>query len=181
MASEVRKLAERSQTAAAEISRLSIDGVQIAEGAGQLLAKLFPIFRKQRNWFARLRGRVRNRARSHAGQLGHPATRSGDPAEFSGGGGNGVHGRGVVITGRSAAISDQLLQDRESQPAPSPHTRRGTQTRSNSPIRRAPDPKSTSAGLSQMHRAFQGGLTIDMGANNGGADSRDRDFTSYEA
>ena len=46
VASEVRKLAERSQTAAAEISRLSSGGVSLAEGAGQMLAKLVPDIRK---------------------------------------------------------------------------------------------------------------------------------------
>ena len=42
VASEVRKLAERSQAAAAEISDLSGTSVQIAEQAGQMLAKLVP-------------------------------------------------------------------------------------------------------------------------------------------
>jgi methyl-accepting chemotaxis protein len=42
----VRKLAERSQTAAAEINRLTTEGVGVAEGAGKLLAKLVPDIRK---------------------------------------------------------------------------------------------------------------------------------------
>ncbi len=42
VASEVRKLAERSQAAAGEISHLSTSSVQIAEKAGQMLAKLVP-------------------------------------------------------------------------------------------------------------------------------------------
>jgi methyl-accepting chemotaxis protein len=42
VASEVRKLAERSQTAAGEISKLSGTSVQIAELAGQMLARLVP-------------------------------------------------------------------------------------------------------------------------------------------
>jgi methyl-accepting chemotaxis protein len=42
VASEVRKLAERSQAAAAEISKLSSSSVQVAEMAGQMLAKLVP-------------------------------------------------------------------------------------------------------------------------------------------
>ena len=40
------ELAERSQTAAAEISRLTADGVKTADGAGQLLAKLVPDIQK---------------------------------------------------------------------------------------------------------------------------------------
>ena len=42
VAAEVRKLAERSQVAAAEISTLSGDSVKVAETAGSLLAKMVP-------------------------------------------------------------------------------------------------------------------------------------------
>ena len=46
VASEVRKLAERSQVAAGEISHLSASSVQVAEKAGQMLAKLVPDIQK---------------------------------------------------------------------------------------------------------------------------------------
>lgn len=46
VAAEVRKLAERSQAAAAEISGLTADGVRTADNAGQRLAKLVPDMRK---------------------------------------------------------------------------------------------------------------------------------------
>lgn len=46
VASEVRKLAERSQTAAAEISQLSTGSVEVAEKAGEMLAKLVPDIQK---------------------------------------------------------------------------------------------------------------------------------------
>jgi methyl-accepting chemotaxis protein len=46
VASEVRKLAERSQAAAGEISHLSASSVQVAEKAGQMLAKLVPDIQK---------------------------------------------------------------------------------------------------------------------------------------
>ncbi|MDA8418693.1 MAG: methyl-accepting chemotaxis protein, partial [Desulfobacteraceae bacterium] len=46
VAAEVRKLAERSQKAAAEISHLSISSVGIAERAGGLLAKMVPDIHK---------------------------------------------------------------------------------------------------------------------------------------
>jgi methyl-accepting chemotaxis protein len=46
VASEVRKLAERSQIAAGEISHLSSSSVQIAEQAGEMLAKLVPDIQK---------------------------------------------------------------------------------------------------------------------------------------
>jgi methyl-accepting chemotaxis protein len=46
VAAEVRKLAERSQVAAAEISRLSISSVEVAERAGAMLSKLVPDIQK---------------------------------------------------------------------------------------------------------------------------------------
>ncbi|WP_157492322.1 methyl-accepting chemotaxis protein [Geothrix fermentans] len=46
VASEVRNLAERSQVAAGEIGQLSSSSVEVAERAGQMLAKLVPDIRK---------------------------------------------------------------------------------------------------------------------------------------
>jgi methyl-accepting chemotaxis protein len=46
VASEVRKLAERSQTAAGEINKLSASSVQIAEKAGEMLARIVPDIQK---------------------------------------------------------------------------------------------------------------------------------------
>ena len=46
VAAEVRRLAERSQTAAGEINRLSASSVQIAEHAGELLNKIVPAIQK---------------------------------------------------------------------------------------------------------------------------------------
>jgi methyl-accepting chemotaxis protein len=46
VASEVRKLAERSQAAAGEITQLSSTSVQVAEKAGEMLARLVPDIQK---------------------------------------------------------------------------------------------------------------------------------------
>lgn len=46
VAAEVRKLAERSQTAAREISQLSTSSVEVSEEAGQMLDKLVPNIQK---------------------------------------------------------------------------------------------------------------------------------------
>ena len=54
VAAEVRRLAERSQTAAGEINRLSASSVQIAEKAGQMLTRSFRPFRRQPIWSRKL-------------------------------------------------------------------------------------------------------------------------------
>ncbi|MBF0382999.1 MAG: HAMP domain-containing protein [Magnetococcales bacterium] len=46
VAAEVRKLAERSQSAAGEITQLSTSSVQVAEKAGELLSRLVPDIQK---------------------------------------------------------------------------------------------------------------------------------------
>ena len=46
VATEVRKLAERSQTAAGEISKLSASSVEVAEKAGEMLARIVPDIQK---------------------------------------------------------------------------------------------------------------------------------------
>jgi methyl-accepting chemotaxis protein len=46
VAAEVRKLAERSQAAAGEISKLSVSSMDVAEQAGRMLAKLVPDIQK---------------------------------------------------------------------------------------------------------------------------------------
>ncbi len=49
MASEVRKLAERSQTAAAEIGMVSTETMQAAQEAGEMLGRLVPDIKKTAN------------------------------------------------------------------------------------------------------------------------------------
>ena len=46
VAAEVRKLAERSQTAAKEIGELSVSSVEVSEKAGNLLAEIVPVIQK---------------------------------------------------------------------------------------------------------------------------------------
>jgi len=46
VAAEVRKLAERSQIAAAQISDLTAEGVRVAEGTGKTLSELVPNIRR---------------------------------------------------------------------------------------------------------------------------------------
>ncbi|MEJ2192355.1 MAG: methyl-accepting chemotaxis protein [Nitrospirota bacterium] len=91
VAAEVRKLAERSQQAAAEISQLSGSSVSVAERAGQMLEKL-----------------VERRCR--ADKQGHPAAGPGDPAERQCRRGNRLHVGGAGRAGRKPPGRHFLLQ-----------------------------------------------------------------------
>jgi methyl-accepting chemotaxis protein len=68
VASEVRKLAERSQTAAGEINSLSASSVQIAEKAGQMLAKIVPDIQKTADLVQEITA-ASNEQSSGAGQI----------------------------------------------------------------------------------------------------------------
>ncbi len=56
VATEVRKLAERSQFAAGEINRLSATSVEIAEKAGEMLAKIVPDIQKTAELVSEING-----------------------------------------------------------------------------------------------------------------------------
>ncbi len=68
VAAEVRKLAERSQTAAGEISELSISSVDVAEKAGDMLSKLVPDIKKTAELVQEISA-ASNEQNSGAGQI----------------------------------------------------------------------------------------------------------------
>jgi methyl-accepting chemotaxis protein len=68
VASEVRKLAERSQTAAGEINKLSATSVQIAEKAGEMLARIVPDIQKTADLVQEINA-ASNEQSSGAGQI----------------------------------------------------------------------------------------------------------------
>jgi len=68
VASEVRKLAERSQTAAGEINKLSASSVQIAEKAGEMLARIVPDIQKTADLVQEISA-ASNEQSSGAGQI----------------------------------------------------------------------------------------------------------------
>ena len=181
VASEVRKLAERSQTAAAEISRLTVDGVRTAEDAGQLLAKLVPDIQKT----AEL---VREIAAASAEQ-------STGAAQIN----KAIQQLDQVIQQNSAAAeemastTEELSSQAEVLQSSIAFFRTGDTQRASAPQSRRPPkdrpaavpPKSglrSTAGLSQLQRSVnRGGPAIELDGKGGCTDSRDRDFTTYEA
>jgi methyl-accepting chemotaxis protein len=68
VAAEVRKLAERSQTAAGEISNLSSSSVEVAEQAGEMLKKLVPDIQKTAELIQEINASS-NEQNSGAGQI----------------------------------------------------------------------------------------------------------------
>jgi methyl-accepting chemotaxis protein len=196
VASEVRKLAERSQTAAAEISHVTIDGVKTAEGAGQMLTKLVPDIRKTAELVREIAAASieQSRGAGHVNkalqQLDQVIQQNASASEEMAATAEELAGQAEVL--QSAIGFFKLGDDRQgySQQAVRP----GKSARRNPAVRQSSSPQSSSAGLVNMQRAVRStgptssgptstepraGPSIDLDANTGDADSRDRDFTSY--
>jgi len=184
VASEVRKLAERSQTAAAEISRLTIDGVKTAEGAGQLLTKLVPDIRKTAELVREIS--AASSEQSSAASQVNKAMQQLDQ----------VIQQNATASGEMASTSDELASQAESLQASIRFFKLdkgsyGGGQESNSvalkPIRKKQQlvkpskASSASTSLVKMDRAVRfAGPSIELGSNAGEADAHDHDFVAFQ-
>jgi len=183
VASEVRKLAERSQTAAAEISRLSIDGVQIAEGAGQLLTRLVPDIQKTAELVREIAAASAEQS-TGATQVNKAIQQLDQVIQQ-----NSAASEEMASTAEELSSQAEVLQSSiaffktgEKQPVRTPHSPKVALTRRFAPPAKPASARSATNSLAHLQRAVQpGGTSIDLDGNNGGADARDRDFTTYEA
>ena len=181
VASEVRKLAERSQTAAAEISQLSTDGVQIAEGAGQLLAKLVPDIQKTAELVREIAAASAEQS-TGAGQVNKAIQQLDQVIQQNASASEEMASTAEELSGQAEVLQSTIAFFKTGE------TQRMQPSRNRKPSRPAPlahkaaDSRAATASLSQMHKALKGnGAMIDLGSNSGGADSRDRDFAAYES
>ena len=180
VASEVRKLAERSQTAAAEISRLTSDGVQTAEGAGGLLARLVPDIQKTAELVREIAAASVEQS-TGAAQVNKAIQQLDQVIQQ-----NSSASEEMASTAEELSSQAEVLQSTiaffktgETHQLRQPQSRKTAQNRSVN-AKRA-DAHSTTAALSRMQHAVKtGGANIDLDANTGNADSRDRDFAPYQ-
>jgi methyl-accepting chemotaxis protein len=181
VASEVRKLAERSQTAAAEISQLSTDGVGIAEGAGQLLAKLVPDIQKTAELVREIAAASAEQS-TGASQVNKAIQQLDQVIQQNASASEEMASTAEELSGQAEVLQSTIAFFKTAD------TQRSQSARNRKPVRPVPaahkpaDSRSTTASLTQMQRAIKGnGALIDLDSNAGGADSRDRDFASYES
>jgi methyl-accepting chemotaxis protein len=180
VASEVRKLAERSQTAAAEISSLTGDGVRVAEGAGQMLARLVPDIQKTAELVREIAASSAEQ-NTGAAQINKAIQQLDQVIQQ-----NSASSEEMASTAEELSSQAEVLQSTiaffKTGETPQfagirPKTTRGR----TASARRAPAVKSTALVLSRMQNAIKGaGTTIELDANSGGADGHDREFISYE-
>ena len=184
VASEVRKLAERSQTAAAEISRLTIDGVKTAESAGSLLAKLVPDIRKTAELVREISAASSEQS-TGADQVNKAMAQLDQVIQQ-----NASASQQMASTSdQLAAQADSLLAsirffktDRKQQGGTYESTAVALKpVHKKQPLQRATKAHAQTTSLTRMDRAVTyGGPTIGLDSNTGESDSRDRDFMPFQ-
>ncbi len=177
VASEVLKLAERSQTAAAEINRLTAEGVQTAEGAGELLAKLVPDIRKTAELVREIaassaeQSTGANQVNKAIQQLDQVIQQNSAASEEMASTAEKLSGQAEVLQSSIAFFKvggDEHARAPQARKAPIPQ--------------KAADRSGTAISLTGMQRAVNSdGTAIELDTDSGGADARDREFAPYRA
>ena len=181
VASEVRKLAERSQTAAAEINQLTNEGVKTAEGAGLLLARLVPDIRKTAELVREISAASSEQSTGAAQvnkaiqQLDQVIQQNASASEEMASTSGELASQAEVL---QSSISFFKLDDGR---GVSLTVARPSAVRKRPPFPKSRSNHSTPAGLSNMQRAIKSsGPIIDLASNTENTDSRDREFAPYQ-
>jgi methyl-accepting chemotaxis protein len=184
VASEVRKLAERSQTAAAEISRLTGDGVRVAEAAGQLLEKLVPDIRKTAELVREIAAASSEQS-TGASQVNKAVQQLDQVIQQNASASEELASTAIELSSQAEALQSTIAFFKvgdgqrtfgfEAKKPHAPLKARAAAGKASAPSH------GTSAGLANMHHAIKSaGVAIQLDANTGDSDARDRDFTTYE-
>jgi methyl-accepting chemotaxis protein len=180
VASEVRKLAERSQTAAAEISRLTLDGVQVAEGAGQMLAKLVPDIRKTAELLREIAAASAEQS-TGAAQINKAISQLDQVIQQNSGASEQMASTATELSSQADVLQSSIGFFDTGENSNGSQNRRLSRPKP-ALAKHVSSSRSTSAGLSKLHRAVKGvGPTIELDASSGTADLHDRDFAAYES
>jgi methyl-accepting chemotaxis protein len=175
VAAEVRKLAERSQAAAREISELSETSVRVAERAGELLGKILPDVQKTADLVQEISAASREQD-SGAGQINKALQQLDNVIQK-----NATGAEELTSTAEELSTQSELLQttmsffrssSSGSRARPAPRAARSA------PVRRVAQPvKAPPAGngnANGYHGKSGGGVALHLG------DEQDADFEAYE-
>jgi len=185
VASEVRKLAERSQTAAAEISRLTADGVRTAEGAGQLLAKLVPDIQKTAELVREIAAASGEQS-TGAGQVNKAIQQLDQVIQQNAAAAEEMSSSAEELSSQAEVLQSAVaffrLEDGQRAVAKSVRGPAAARSSPNQSIPRvAGGKRAPASGLAKLQNAIQPrSAHIELGPGDGGADSRDQEFTTYE-
>ena len=185
VASEVRKLAERSQSAAGEISRLTVDGVQTAEGAGQLLAKLVPDIQKTAELVREIAAASAEQS-TGAAQVNRAIQQLDQVIQQ-----NSAASEEMASTAEELSSQAEVMQSsiaffktgdaRQARPSQARNPRHASHPHPMTASPKSVPQHSTSATLGKLQQAVvSGGTSIELDSGHGSTDPGDRDFTPYQ-
>jgi methyl-accepting chemotaxis protein len=183
VASEVRKLAERSQTAAAEITRLTSEGVQTADGAGQLLVRLVPDIQKTAELVREIAAASVEQS-TGAGQVNKAMQQLDQVIQQNASASEQMASAAEDLSGQAEALQSAIafFKVDGAQRVPGPPVKKAVAPAHVRPKAAARKPEGLATpSLTGLKSAVQsGGAAIELGSNNGGPDSRDKEFAPYE-
>ena len=189
VASEVRKLAERSQTAAVEGSRLTTGGVQTAEGAGQLLAKLVPDIQKTAELVREIAAASAEQS-TGAAQVNKAVQQLDQVIQQNSAASEEMASTAEELSGQAEVLQSAIafFKVNESHGAQAPQAARARRAAAHPAARQklathaAGDPHAAGVSLAAMSHAVESaGPSIELNPHHPDADSRDKDFAPYQA
>jgi len=184
VASEVRKLAARSQTAAAEISRLTVEDVQAADGAGQLLGKLVPGIQKTAELVREIAAASAEQS-TGAAQVNKAVPHRDQVIQQ-----NSAASEELASTAEELSSQAEILQSiisffktGDTLQVRQPHAKRqapGVSAHVRPASIQTGDTHATGVALANVQRAVKPGASIDLDTSIGNPDARDRDCATYQ-
>jgi methyl-accepting chemotaxis protein len=179
VAAEVRKLAERSQVAAGEISRLSNSSVGIAERAGSMLTRLVPDIQKTAELVQEISASSKEQA-SGADQINSSIQQLNKVIQQNAGAAEEMASTAQELSSQADQLLDTVgFFKVESNGG---EMNRAPRRKLNAPVAGVPVAQLSTAVKHPAHHAKrQAGVKIDIGRHEtgGNGDSRDRDFEKF--
>jgi methyl-accepting chemotaxis protein len=175
VAAEVRKLAERSQVAAAEISRLSSSSVDVAEQAGQMLAKLVPDIQKTAELVQEITAASKEQT-GGADQINSAIQQLNQVIQQNAGAAEEMASTAEELSSQA----EQLQATIEFFKVDDDGSRRSSSRNKQVDSRRINAASMTQKAKSTLITAYHAGVTLDMGHEaKGNGDHRDREFEKF--
>jgi methyl-accepting chemotaxis protein len=189
VAAEVRKLAERSQVAAAEISHLSNSSVGVAESAGAMLTKLVPDIQKTAELVQEISAASKEQA-GGADQINSSIQQLNNVVQMNAGSAEEMASTAEELSAQAAQLQESILfftveaSDEQTPRRPAGPEKKPAARAANASVPRQ-DQKKERVPVSAGARTGSG-VALDLGGgvkNNGhrekNGDARDSDFERY--
>ena len=181
VAAEVRKLAERSQIAASEISQLTADGVKTAEGTGQALNVLVPKILRTADLVREISAAC-NEQSTGAAQVNKAVQNLDNVIQQNSAGSQNLASTAEQLAAQASSLQETIkyfkLGAMPKQTQKLPERRLEPKKR---PLKQDQIADVTGESLVNLHHAVKNPpLYIDLNAGSGGADDKDTDFIPFD-